>query len=86
MYRSFNDKKEMQVELTMYYEPLVNPPKDRKKTVITEFSSTISSKRMSPLTTTNVDKEKEEFLARYYNIKKQDPHDLARTCRIRYLD
>ena len=68
--------------MLMHFEHLQIPPQNRKQTVVSEFTSLGRFGYQAP----DVEKERETFLERFYNIKKEKPRDESKVCKIRFLD
>ena len=73
------------------YEPLKKVPEGRIPTQIPEFDvagrktgSMAEATAFSSLVENT--EEREEFLEKFYNIKRPEPIDESKVCKIRYLD
>jgi len=75
--RSFNKDNDLEIEIFSVYEPISEPIKIEE-----EVARMPQFKTEAPV---SQEKEREEFLKKFYNIKKKDSSNAARTCRIRYL-
>ena len=75
--RSFNKDNDLEIEIFSVYESLGQPVKIEEEVA----KMTFKPKEIAP----SQQMEREEFLKKFYNIKKKDESDAARTCKIRYL-
>jgi len=82
VFRSMNSNKEIEYEMLLHYEHLSTPPPNRKSTIVSEFTSLGRFGYQAP----DVEAEREVFLEKFYNIKKEKPRDESKVCKIRFLD
>jgi hypothetical protein len=82
--RSINENQELEIEILVVFFP-----EEKSEKMEEELQLKIKPQRVfekpAEMIPSCVEKEREEFLMKFYNIKKKDSNDLARTCRIRYL-
>jgi hypothetical protein len=75
--RSFNKDNDLEIEIFSVFEPISESVKIEEEIArMPQMNSELPASR---------EKEREEFLKKFYNIKKKDSSDAARTCRIRFL-
>ena len=75
--RSFNKDNDLEIEIFSVFEPISESIKIEEEVArMPKMNSEVPASR---------EKEREEFLKKFYNIKKKDSSDAARTCRIRFL-
>lgn len=82
--RSINEHQELEIEILVVFHPEEKPEEMEE-----EFQTLVKPEKvigMPEEVFSNHEKQREEFLMKFYNIKKTDYNDIAaRTCKIRYL-